>query len=45
MELKVRAVDPVTQEIIQGKLLSMVDEMGIVMSSASAMTLRPATCW
>lgn len=35
MELKVRAVDPVTQEIIQGKLLSIVDEMGIVMSRTS----------
>lgn len=35
MEQQVRTVDPVTQEIIQGKLLSMVDEMGIVMARTS----------
>lgn len=35
MEKQIRAVDPVTQEIIQGKMLSVVDEMGIVMARTS----------
>lgn len=35
MEKRIWSVDPVTQEIIQGKLLSVVDEMGIVMARTS----------
>jgi len=35
MDASERSVDPVTQEIIQGKLLATVDEMGIVMARTS----------
>lgn len=35
MDASKRSVDPVTQEIIQGKLLAAVDEMGIVMARTS----------
>lgn len=35
MDAAQRTVDPVTQEIIQGKLLATVDEMGIVMARTS----------